>query len=590
MPSYWNKVLTKRVSRRRAIASTGALTASAAFLAACGGDDDDDSSGGSSSSGASSSSGGSSGAAPTAPPAATASAQNLGAITADLYGASASTDTPKMGGTYGDTYTSSNNLNILTNASEYAAFGGQYVYDHMITTRTNPRSPYVLEAAEALDQPDEITLTFKLRQGMKYHNFAPVNGREVVAEDVKLAQEYILPLDNVENTFQKFFLDRVETPDQYTVTYVLKEPRAYLFDSRQLGHPGPQAIIPHETFDGLDTERQIGSGPFMLDEWTISTKNHYIRNPEYHSYGQGEGTLPYRDATDVYILPDNAAIEAAMRSGQVSEWIPPPAQFDDLLSSMGAQAQAQEYLGLNPQTWNMNMDLEKFQDERFRQAFYRATNRQQYIDLVWKGNAETPTGILAVSMTPYQLDASETDEYFKYDPAEGKKLMDALGYDGAEVEVFYIGPSSTSDIMAEILKQQVAEIGVPMRIVTYGLAEALPRTQRREYEMFIGGHPGYDTPSVPMRHNHSVPNHQFEVSGLKDPTLDAMIEKAEKTTDFEENIKLVKEAQLYAVSHYTSYYNIATPVNRRLLNGKIRNYEIEASNTGMHQAQMWFDA
>jgi ABC-type transport system substrate-binding protein len=84
--------------------------------------------------------------------------------------------------------------------------------------------------------------------------------------------------------------------------------------------------------------------------------------------------------------------------------------------------------------------------------------------------------------------------------------------------------------------------------------------------------------------------HQFEVSGLKDPELDAMIEKAEKTVDIEENIKLVKEAQLYAIQHYTSYYNIATAINQRLLDSRIHDFEIEPSNTAMHQATAWFDA
>ena len=568
MQSYWESVTRRRVARRRILAGGAGLSLSAIALAALGcgsGDDDDEPSGGTGTTGGGATGGASTGSTGT------------------------SAETPKTGGTYGDTYTSSNNLNILTNASEYAAFGGQYVYDHLITTRTNENAPFVLEAAEGLEQPDELTITFKLRQGMKYHNFAPVNGREVVAQDVVEMQNFVTPLDNVENNFQKNFLDRAEAPDKYTVVYHLKEPRAYLFDSRILGHPGPQAIIPSETFDKLDSERQIGSGPFMLDDWVISTRYHYIRNPEYH--GRGTTGLPYREATDVFILPDNAAIEAAMRSRQVSEWIPPPAQFEELKSSMGDLVQSQEYLSLSPQTWNMNMDKEPFTDERFRQAMYRATNRQQFIDLVWKGNAQEPTGILAASMTQYQLDAAQTAEYFKHDPDEAKKLLSAMGWDAdREIELFYIGPSSTSDVMAEILKQQAAAVGIKMRIVTFGLAEALPRTQRREYEMFIGGHPGYDTPSVPMRHNHSTPVHQFEVSGLKDPELDAMIEKAEKTVDIEENIKLVKEAQLYAIQHYTSYYNIATAINQRLLDSRIRNYEIEPSNTAMHQATAWFDS
>ena len=84
-----------------------------------------------------------------------------------------STDTPQTGGTFGAEYTTSDTLNILTNASEYAAFGGQFVYDHLITTRTNENAPFVLEAAEKLEQPDPTTITFKLRQGMKYHPSRP---------------------------------------------------------------------------------------------------------------------------------------------------------------------------------------------------------------------------------------------------------------------------------------------------------------------------------------------------------------------------------------------------------------------------------
>ena len=430
-------------------------------------------------------------------------------------------------------------------------------------------------------------LSFKLRPGMNYQNFPPVNGREVVAEDVVKMQQFVTPQDNIENNFEKNYLDHAEAPDKYTVVYKLKGPRAYLFDSRILGHPGPQAIIPYETFDHLDSERQIGSGPFILDNWVISTRYHYVRNPEYH--GRGQKGLPYRDATDVFVLSDNSAIEAAMRSGQVSEWIPPPTQFDDLKKSMGKQVQTQQYLGLNPFTWNMNIDKAPFNDVRFRQAMYRATNRQQFIDLVYNGQAKAPTGFLAVSMLQYQLDASQTDQYFKFDPAEGKKLLSAMNYDTShEVELFYIGPSSTGDTASQVLSQQAAAIGVKMRIVTFGLAEALPKTQRGDWEMFVGGHPGYDTPSVPMRHNSSQPNHQFFVKGLEDPAYDAMVVKAEQTPDLQQNIEIVKQAQLYAISHYTSYYDILTPINQRLLDARIRNYEIEASNTSMHQAQMWF--
>ena len=65
--------------------------------------------------------------------------------------------------------------------------------------------------------------------------------------------------------------------------------------------------------------------------------------------------------------------------------------------------------------------------------------------------------------------------------------------------------------------------------------------------------------------------------------------KVGKDTALAQIVKLVKEAQLYAIQHYTSYYNIATPIARQLLDARIRNFEVEASNTAMHRADMWFE-
>src|SRR5688572_14231762 len=98
MESYWGNILNKRLTRRRAIAATGAATGAAAFLAACGGGD----SGGGSGTG-----GGASGAA--------VDSKNI----TDGYLAKADTDA-KKGGNIGFIYSDSPNLDILTNALEYA--------------------------------------------------------------------------------------------------------------------------------------------------------------------------------------------------------------------------------------------------------------------------------------------------------------------------------------------------------------------------------------------------------------------------------------------------------------------------------------
>src|SRR5436190_1465886 len=279
MAGYWQQFTSNRVSRRRVLAASGAVSMAAAIAAACGG-------GGSST-----------------------TSEKSG------QGQQPESGPAQKGGTIGFIYTDSPHLNILTNALEYAGYSGQYVYDHLISSRSNENAPFVLEAAEGLEQPDPLTITFKLRPGMTYHNIAPVNGRAVKAEDIVKVQEYVKTLSGAENAFQKDILDKATAPDDRTVVYKLKAPTAYLFTSRLLGHPGPQAIIPPETFDNLSTARQVGSGPFQLDTWTLSTKYHYTRFDKYH--GRGKQSLPYRDFTDVFVLQEETAREEAFLTEQI---------------------------------------------------------------------------------------------------------------------------------------------------------------------------------------------------------------------------------------------------------------------------------
>jgi peptide/nickel transport system substrate-binding protein len=585
--SYWDQVLNKRVSRRKALAATGMTASAAAFLAACGGDDD---SGGSTSGGGSSSSSGSPSGGST--PSGGGGPTIQDGIT-DGYLKKASGDGTR-GGTMGFLYVDSPNLDLLTNALEYAGMSGQYVYDHMISSRSNANAPFVLEAAESLEQPDDTTIIFKLRQGMTYHDIAPVNGRAVVAGDIVAVQNHVKTLTGAENAFQNDILERAEAPDDHTVIYHLKAPTAYLFTSRLLGHPGPQAIIPPETFDNLATARQVGSGPFMLDDWVISTRYHYTRFDKYHGFGK-PGTLPYRDATDVFILTDDAPRQAAFRSEQVHYYQPAAGAFEETAKSIGDFATRAEWVGLQPYTWNFGMQKGRGPwadptDIRMRQAGYRLTDKQQMIDLRYNGAAVATTGVLAMGQSKeFLLDASETDEYFKYDPDEAKKLLDAVGWDyNRELVCEILGTQNQSG--AEILAQQWAKVGLKIRIVVSNAGEFLPRSNRGEYDLFHGSHPQYDSPQAPMQQNHSDSKLAYGGTALGLPEIDDLIEKAEHTVDFEENAKLIRELQIELLKRYTPYYNIVTPLNQWLVNSKIANFEIESSNTVMHRADAWFQA
>jgi ABC-type transport system substrate-binding protein len=129
-----------------------------------------------------------------------------------------------------------------------------------------------------------------------------------------------------------------------------------------------------------------------------------------------------------------------------------------------------------------------------------------------------------------------------------------------------------------------------MRIEVVNAGEFLPRSLRGEYDLFHGSHPQYDSPQAPMRQNHSDPRLAYGGTALGLPEIDAMVEKAERTVNFQENAKLIRELQLELLKRYTPYYNIVTPFNQYLVNAKVRNLEIESSNTSLHRADAWLDA
>jgi ABC-type transport system substrate-binding protein len=221
MQAYWGKTLDKRITRRRALAATALAAGAAAFLAACGGDDDD---GGSASSGDGASSGGA----------------GKGKQFGNQPGHSLlGSPDAKYGGNLGQFSSNPPHLDLYTTAHEYSALSGQFVYDHMITTRQNENAPWVAEAAEGVEEnPDQITYVFKLRPGMTYHPFPPVNGRTVVASDIVADQNYVKTVPGAENAFQNEILDRAEAPDDRTVVYKLKRPTAYLYTAAALRAPG----------------------------------------------------------------------------------------------------------------------------------------------------------------------------------------------------------------------------------------------------------------------------------------------------------------------------------------------------------------
>ena len=548
---YWATLASKRaISRRRALGLAGAGLTGAALLAACGGDDDAPTSG-------------SGGTSPT----------------------SASGETPKQGGRFGHNTSDIANLNIVSSWREGTQLGGATVYDRPITAREDDRR-FVLEAMESIEIPDPLTVIMKLRPGMVYQDFPPVNGRAVKADDIVATQEYVTSLEDAfDKTFQADQLERAEAPDDATVIYTLKKPNAYTFGASALGNANSQGIIPRETLDNLSTERQIGSGPYQPDTWTINSKYLYKRFEQFRLAAQG---MPYIDEKEIFVFTDVAPIEAAFRSEQIHEWKNVPVgQLDRLESELADFATLYTAAGVQPYTFLLNMEnnLPWQDDVRVREAIWRLTDRQEVLDLIFSGRGVLTTGLIPMGLPAYQLDPSETAQYFEKDIAKAKQLLSAANFD-FEKEYRILG--YVTEQTGQVWQQQLEKGDIKTRVVQVTPNEIFDYWSANDFDTTITGSPADNTPFQSLRLQHTDGwSTVFRHFGLQDPEIDALIEKSEQTVDAEENIRIVKEVQLKALKAYSSAWYILTRDYNDFVNSKIQDWEVVQAYP-KYQHQIWF--
>src|SRR5262249_26060665 len=155
---------------------------------------------------------------------------------------------------------------------------------------------------------DSRVWTFKIRQGVKWHNIPPLNGRELTAADVKYCFEQYAKEGLQSFTFRE--IEGMETPDKYTLRVHLVTPNV-LFPQNVA--ESVTVIFAREVLeeDGDLKKRLVGTGPYILKEHTRKVRVVLTRNPDYYDKGR-----PYVDEIVILSAPDAATRLAAFRTGQ----------------------------------------------------------------------------------------------------------------------------------------------------------------------------------------------------------------------------------------------------------------------------------
>jgi peptide/nickel transport system substrate-binding protein len=247
------------------------------------------------------------------------------------------------------------------------------------------------DLAERWEALDDTTYIFHLRQGVKWHNKPPVNGRELVAEDVKFTYDRFLTEKGNGNRYLLDDVDRIEVVDRYTVKFLLKEPFVWLI--HVLAYPlstwivAPEVVQQYGDLKKVDTA--IGTGPFILERYEPNVKSVFKRNPDYYLEGQ-----PYVDGVEWLVVPEESTGLAMYRTGQMdcgpgTSWAVRQQDLDSLKKTH-PQLMYQDFQSQSGHVITMRTDMPPFNDVRVRRAISHAIDRQALIEAVWGRGEPTP--------------------------------------------------------------------------------------------------------------------------------------------------------------------------------------------------------
>jgi peptide/nickel transport system substrate-binding protein len=433
------------------------------------------------------------------------------------------------------------------------------------------------------ESSDAITWTIKLRPDAKFQNTPPVNGHTVEAEDIKATFTRALdPSTSNPNKAALGMMDatQIQTPDKTTVVFKLAYPYAPFRSI--LASPTYAWIFPREVLGGGwdPTKQVIGSGPFILDNVQPDVAFSYRRNPDYFG-----APLPYVDTMRVAITPDASQQLAQFTVGNLDEIEVRDPFTVPAVKQNNPKANMAKVLAGNatPLYFQLGDPSSPFTDIRLRQAVSMAIDRDAVGKAVYNGDT-VQVVFVPGSMGKWSLPVSklspEIAQYYKYSPADAKKLLDAAGQSNLQVRFanpfFSLGSPDTSKAV-EVINGMFTAIGIKSTIVNLNYNQDFVDSGKgmrqgyfdKDYIVFGNTSPYTDADDWLFSYFHSKSLSNGE--HLSDPALDAMIDKQRTLVNEDERVQAVQGIQkyiaekLYVPSTVGSYrYEFTQP--------RVRNY------------------
>ena len=385
------------------------------------------------------------------------------------------------------------------------------------------------------------TFTFKLREGMSFHDGTPVSSNDFAFAFDRIARksnasDLAYTLEDVEGFVQVNQLGRgkhlsgIRTPDPNTLVIRLSEP--YYGFPLALTHPSlvpvpASAVANQNAF--LSTP--VGNGPFHIAQsWSPG-------DPVLLRAFLGFYDTPEIDGIRFLTYPDASASWLPFIQGDIDIAEVPAGEIEAARTAFGEQ-------GFRPflatYSFGLNLASPRTNDIRMRRAINAAIDRQAIIDTVYHGAMAPPRGIVPAGMPGFQENICAG--LCEHNPQRARTLVRKLPRKDRSVLVEFSG-GRPHPVVARMVRGDLRAAGLDVRVKSYPFGRYLKRLRTKDHAMYrlgwIAEYPGPDAYLTPLFSSNSPDNH----SGFDSSEVDRLLNKARATRSVGRRVRLYIEAE-----------------------------------------------
>lgn len=334
---------------------------------------------------------------------------------------------------------------------------------------------------------DGLTYTFKLEEGVKFHDGTDFNAEAVVKNIERWkggAEEKFYYFHSMFKANGEDIIEEVIAEDDYTVVFKLSRPQAPFLKNLAMSPFGIASPTAFEAAGDAFGDNPVGTGPFKFVEWKRNDSITVAKNEDYWQEG-----LPKLDTIIFRAIPENSARLNALLAGEIdlADGINPS---DVSIIEGDANLQLIERPSMNIGYLGLTNTRPPFDNVLVRQAVNHAIDKQTIVDAFYEGLAEVAVNPMPSSISGY----NEEITGYEYNPEKAKELLAEAGYDGTPIELWAMPVPRPympdGQKIAEAIQKNLEDVGIPSSIQSVDWATYLDRANKGEFDAFLLGWTG----------------------------------------------------------------------------------------------------